>query len=378
MSLSSILLNINKKGQRPHNYSQINSTKNANNDTFSTSLASKSPSSSSPREVDPVVARLKAARKAEKEKRELELRAKKGLGPKKDKQPTKTNQKRNDTKSTKAGSTSNLHSSQISQAPSISARRPPSKKMNFNDLMKKASQMDNSKLSIDLKSKTKSPEVTSKSKIPTKAVSSGQIKARIPNRAVALGQPRTNIKGPLKPAYPGHSRMKEYDEHNRNSGKPPIAKKFKDSSPNVASSRAPLPIRKPSSKLEEKLKNKPNAPKKGIYNQLRHSGSNQEEYYDDDNDDDLDSFIESDDEEESYGRHATPDYDRDEIWAMFNKGKKRSYYDQFDDSGDDMEATGAEIFEEEQRSKKRAIEEDRKELEEEQRLAALKKARKKR
>ena len=41
-----------------------------------------------------------------------------------------------------------------------------------------------------------------------------------------------------------------------------------------------------------------------------------------------------------------------------------------------MEATGAEIWEEERRSKRNAELEDRKELEEEQRLAALKKARK--
>ena len=104
--------------------------------------------------------------------------------------------------------------------------------------------------------------------------------------------------------------------------------------------------------------------------QLKAKQPEQTEKY---SDSDLDSFIASDEEEEQ----AEPDYDRDEIWAMFNRGKSRAYYDKFnDDDSDDMEATGAEIFEEEQRSKRRAALEDKKEMEEEQRRAELKRRRK--
>lgn len=89
----------------------------------------------------------------------------------------------------------------------------------------------------------------------------------------------------------------------------------------------------------------------------------------DDEDSDMSSFLASEDEEQSQ------DYDRDEIWAMFNRGKKRSHFDRDDYDSDDMEATGAEIWEEETQSKRTAEMEDRRELAEEQRLREIKRKR---
>lgn len=331
MSLPSILQQIKKKGQIPQ---RSNPTKPIHNDPTPSRNTVRS---ESPREIDPVVAKLKAARKAEKEKKEQELREKKGLPPKKVKQarsprPAKANPAKSKTPAKQ-------------ERPVEPIRRPPTKKLNFKELINKASKVDTSKLSIELKPKAKSPVAPP---IP---------KHRQPTTARAPTQPKS------RPVYrPANHNHRPKPNSERRELKP--------------ATRAPIPTRKPSSKLEEKLKNKTSVRSR---NPDRYQGSGDEMEEELDDDDDLDSFIASDEEEEQqYRRDTEPDYDRDEIWAMFNKGKKRSYYERYDEyDSDDMEATGAEIFEEEQRSKNRAIVEDRKELEEEQRLAALKRARKK-
>lgn len=80
---------------------------------------------------------------------------------------------------------------------------------------------------------------------------------------------------------------------------------------------------------------------------------------------DMDDFIE-DDTEDMNGRHASrPDtgYNRDEIWAMFNRGKRRSEmaFDDYED--DDMEANEMEILEEEEKASRMARLEDKREEE---------------
>lgn len=78
----------------------------------------------------------------------------------------------------------------------------------------------------------------------------------------------------------------------------------------------------------------------------------------------MDDFIE-DDEDEGYhskSKHSNgPGYDRDEIWAMFNRGKKRSEYDYDELEDDDMEANEMEILEEEEMARKMARLEDKRE-----------------
>lgn len=310
MSLSNILQHVKNKGKIPQGKLLADqATEKADTNALRPTYQS--------REVDPVVLKLKAARKAEKEKKEREQREAKGLPPKK--QPSRPQQK---TVPKKAPA------SHATPPPALQRSKPPAKKMNFNQLMMKASKVDTSKLSVNYKAKTKSPDP--------------------PKRPITKGSTReTGLK--LRPRHNGQ----DINRKPLSFGAKPASEK-----PKVAT-RAPLPVRKPSGVLEEKLKSR------------RHQDVESAE-----EDDDMDSFLASDEEEDEL---RAGDYDRDEIWAMFNKGKKRSYYDKYDDyDSDDMEATGAEIFDEELRSKRSALQEDKREMMEEQRLAELKRKRKQR
>lgn len=99
-------------------------------------------------------------------------------------------------------------------------------------------------------------------------------------------------------------------------------------------------------------------------------------------DDEEDNFIVDDEEEDRRSgyrggrREDEYGYDRDEIWSMFNRGKRRSdYVDDYEDLSD-MEATGADVLMEEQRSARRAREEDDEE-ERELKKHAMEKAKRK-
>lgn len=59
-------------------------------------------------------------------------------------------------------------------------------------------------------------------------------------------------------------------------------------------------------------------------------------------------------EKRTYNDMKSKGYSKDEIWEIFSRGKKRSYYNQYDDDSDDMEATGNEILEDEERTLKQA------------------------
>lgn len=78
---------------------------------------------------------------------------------------------------------------------------------------------------------------------------------------------------------------------------------------------------------------------------------------------DMDDFIEDDEEEGRVPAEEDPGYDRDEIWALFNRGKRRSDYAFDDDDEDDMEANEMEIIEEEEKARKMARLEDKREEE---------------
>lgn len=313
------------------------------------------------RPIDPVVARLKAARKAEREKKEQELREKKGLQPKKETKPrarpVKSAESRSPAPSSRirngAGGNGKNGRAKMGGVAPVAPSQPTEKKlkMSFSELMKKASLIDQSKMSIAIKQKTKSPENVRPKRTPRPDGESRPMNGESTRTGQSSKPFRSDRARPNGP-----SAREAPNRHGAGNGGRNSARDPRDSRPAV---RAPLPTRQPSEKLQAQLKG-------------RQSATREEEVSDDD---DWGSFIASDEEEEeqAYGG----DYDRDEIWSMFNKGRKRSYYTQYDDEdSDDMEATGAEIFEEEQRSKRRAMEEDMKEMKEEQRLAALKQARK--
>lgn len=78
-------------------------------------------------------------------------------------------------------------------------------------------------------------------------------------------------------------------------------------------------------------------------------------------DDEDDIYNQNIDRERHINSMRSKGYSKDEIWEIFNRGKKRSrnYYDDYD--SDDMEATGTEILEDEERTLKQAKLDDLKE-----------------
>lgn len=120
--------------------------------------------------------------------------------------------------------------------------------------------------------------------------------------------------------------------------------------------------------------------------------------YDDEYDEDMDDFIVNDEDDEDiidvrddeeddgyYGRTSgrsrsrydeDPGYDREEIWSMFSRGKRRADYMEYEDDLSDMEATGEDVLREEMRSTRMARREDE-EQERELRRHAEEKARRK-
>ncbi|KAM9939418.1 hypothetical protein OXX80_001067 [Metschnikowia pulcherrima] len=367
MSASKILEKLSRKGQITTSTQQKNTT-NQPNGSFSgqSSRQSSYNSSATPpsdRPVDPVVARLKAARKAEREQKERELRKKKGLPPKKEPSARQKSGPRQiksaptqalRVPANRANLSQNRPKMGAMSKSSVSAQQRPAPaekkaKMSFNELMAKASGIDQSKMSIALKQKTKSPEAppTSRRRTPDpekKAVSMDKKANSKPSQG-----PQTSRRSPLDKSRPISNAKTSLNP------------------PSSVQAKGPLPMRKPSSALAAKLQQKPASKGRHVSQQGESLGEQEDE------ESDLDSFIASEDEEEL---QAEPEYDRDEIWSIFNRGKKRSHYAYDDYDSDDMEATGAEILEEESRSKRNALLEDKKEMEKEAKLAAMKRARK--
>lgn len=333
MSVSEYLQRLQKRGQVP----QLSLNQSQNSST--TSPVSDTPKAIPDRQVDPVVAKLKALRKAENEKRQQAQKSKKQAASLQGKAASKSPKPAGlavSRKPSKAPPTKAMQSSQPARTPP--AEKKP--KMSFSDLMKKASSVDQSKLLITIVPKTKAEpsEPASKPAARTKIPLTGKMKTLTSQLAKPKQQPR----------------------------------------PKPIRASAPLPTRQPSAALQSRLstlktgrQNKPRRPEYRNNNQNGDNDLEEEDEYSEN--DDMDSFIEEDGEEHV----SRAGYDREEIWAMFSRGRKR-YHAQDDYDSDDMEATGAEIFEEEMASKKRALMEDKREMEEERRLAMLKDARKKR
>ncbi|ANB12372.1 hypothetical protein AWJ20_623 [Sugiyamaella lignohabitans] len=146
----------------------------------------------------------------------------------------------------------------------------------------------------------------------------------------------------------------------------------------MTKSESPKPSSKPKSGSQSRLGLTPSnrspdiahrqRPKQG-FPEKRRPARRQDDY--DESDDD--GFIVDDEEEEARSRDVG--YDRDEIWSIFNKGRKRQYYSDEDDLSD-MEASGSQVFAEEQRSAIYGRREDDMEEQELQRRAEEKRRKK--
>ncbi|ODQ82285.1 hypothetical protein BABINDRAFT_158910 [Babjeviella inositovora NRRL Y-12698] len=268
----------------------------------------------STRMVDPAVAKLKAARKAAeeakqnllKEIRKSKLDSKPRLAPAKKAPVSKTRD-----------TSSQARRAKLVPLP-MAKPKVPEKKLNFAELMKQAKKIDGTKLAF-------SPVIKPKTLTPPPA-----------RRVTSRTNGRTNIRA--------SETALRYRQNSRSQTLVPRLQK---------------PVQRPMAPPQPLL------PAYAGVNSIRKPTPKESRREESDEYDSEDDFIVLD-EDEGYAHLRDTGYDRDEIWQIFNKGKKREYYD--DDSGDDMEATGAEVLMEESRSTRQAQEEDRREQDRERRL----------
>lgn len=313
--------------------------------------------------------------------------------------------------------------------------KAPSKKLNFREIMKQAEQVDSEKLKVTVRVRNQDPSKAAQQNRSTKTPdlrgrASGTRQddkpiSRKPNgfpsgtpissssrsgggnpgpiSSASRMKPVNTVKDPRKSSQSPSSGMTSASRKSSSISQPSTSRNRvphksgdrQQSQPTRPApvSRSPAPLAQPMQKLVEKRKKRAD---------VVHSNS----YYDNDDDESLDDFIVDDeDDEDDYhsarrgsnvgggrdgngrgggrggggggGRYEEEQgYDRDEIWQMFNRGKRRSDFVDVEDDLSDMEATGAELFREEQRSLRVAREEDEAEARELKRLAREKQLRK--
>ncbi|AAS54651.1 AGR161Cp [Eremothecium gossypii ATCC 10895] len=208
------------------------------------------------------------------------------------------------------------------------APAPPLKKLSFEELMKQAEE------------KAKSPAASGKRTAPAgpsaPAVSKPGFKPRSNSGAAVVGG---KVAGADKGARNGGA--------DRTAHAPNSARGMKAKQAIAIDLPSGGGLAKPNEKLRRILEKQER--------RKRSAG----EYEEDDSD--LDDFIADDDGEEEGGSYG---YDKEEIWSIFNKGRRRLYQEDDDnDFDDDMEANEMEILEEEDYSSKMARREDKMEEE---------------
>ncbi|AQZ12874.1 SPT2 (YER161C) [Zygosaccharomyces parabailii] len=281
------------------------------------------------REEDPAVRRLKERRQQELLKRgELSKKAsaaKKSSAPRRRTKKDTDEDNRTETRFKKRPSGGAISSS--SSRPTTVKKTEPLKKMSFEELMKQAennAQTGGSKNSAVLPKKS-SPNLQSRSRPHISK----------PGFKTSDRRKRGSSQEPVKPI------PKPQQAQQQSHIKEPKPLKLAQPQNNFA---------KPNELIRRRLELKKQT--------FRSRRSKEDEY-----ESDMDDFIEDDEAEEMSALGRDPGYDRDEIWAMFNRGKRRSDYAIDDDEEDDMEANEREIIEEEERARKMAKLEDKREEE---------------
>lgn len=220
-----------------------------------------------------------------------------------------------------------------SQAQAVSGTK---KKLSFKDVLKQASSIEKSKLEVNLRVTNQRPE-----KAHRKPTVGSDLRSSVKGME-AINKP---------PVREGRSGL-------RGKSVPSCGVVQAKSACKSVSETFLAPFAQPSAEIKARLEQR----KKEREQQKRSRSSALKE-------DDLDDFIVSDDDEDvNGGSHKVGS----EIWSLFNRRPKHSYYDEYD-SADEMEATGWDIFDEERRSAAQARRED---IEEERRLEALAKNKK--
>lgn len=296
------------------------------------------------RDEDPAVKRLKELRRKEQMKNGELLKKKTGSTAARKPRGESSNKRKADEDGDSVGTVykKRIGASTRHDRPkdmNSTKRREPIKKMTFEELMKQAEQ--NNKPAVTAKPSSKPPHQT-----PAKFHKPG-FKSRTTGSKINNDQRQI-------PREPVHNRMKSTStpHHNETLEKP------------VKISLPTNKFAQPNSRIKQRLEKK--GYKTNHHQRDRYGGRVQEE---EEVDSELDDFIEDDEEEADMddryrsSRKEAAGYDRDEIWAMFNKGRGRSHYrDDYDDEDeDDMEANEMEILEEEEYATKMARLEDKKE-----------------
>lgn len=310
--------------------------------------------------ADPAVQRLKAARRKEKEK--LEAR----------KKPTKRpRQPRVAKKSIEP--TPRRYGPSKHTVPKVAPpprQQPAGPKLSFKELMNKASSIDKSSLEYNpIKIASKEPP-KSKGLIRSKDIRTGRGRGRGPPGGLlghhgSLGRcdPPNHRAPPNYRGPPDHYDVRgPHGPHGHRPG-PSFAKPSKELAQKLMRRRH---------RENERSRRPVHVPEKRERTDefdIEAASSDEEEddgygYYDEEDDD---SFIVDDDE-------GAGQYNREEIWKMFNRDgmHRRESYD--DDIDDNMEAAGSEILDEEEAALRQAKIDDRREarLLEEHRLEKLK------
>ncbi|SMN21680.1 similar to Saccharomyces cerevisiae YER161C SPT2 Protein involved in negative regulation of transcription [Maudiozyma saulgeensis] len=266
------------------------------------------------RDEDPAVRRLKEIRNKERLKNKSNEKPKDKIIKRRS---TTRRKKINDTEQDigtvykrRLGSNSNK-----SSQTNIMKRREPIKKMSFEELMKQADSQDI---------------------IKTNAI-------RNNTKTTHLNKPGFKKRNPI--------RGKNNDIMKQNQVPPPPSSS--SSSKNInepkvihLNTRIGTSIARPHARFQAKL------------NKHKQYAAAEDEY-----DEDLDDFIEEDEEEEEERIRDNRGYDRDEIWAMFNRPGQRNHYRPQEDEwdSDDMETNEIDIMAEEEEATRAARLEDKRE-----------------
>ncbi|GCE98767.1 hypothetical protein ZYGM_004001 [Zygosaccharomyces mellis] len=301
------------------------------------------------REEDPAVKRLKEKRQQEL-LRKGEL-SKKATASRRTSAPKKSSKKDSDEengtvtrfkkKSSNSSSSGSVRGSNKPTHISVAQKKKPEpiKKMSFDELMKQAESNAHSNGGISNKSGSTTPV-----RMPSERQSRPKLHINKPGFKNLDRRRKTGSQEMTKSA------MKNQLSPSAKESKPPKLTSYKND------------FAKPNELIRRRLEAK---------RASKVQGPPQDEY-----ESDMDDFIE-DDEEDRTAVERDPGYDRDEIWALFNRGKRRSDYAFDDGDEDDMEANEGEIIEEEERARKMARLEDKREEEWLKRHEMEKKSRKK-
>lgn len=276
------------------------------------------------RDEDPAVSRLKELRRQERIKNQKYVEKKK---PTRSSSTTKrvTKKRTNDMEKDvgtvykrRIGSSGQ----QIKNNNVTNIRREPIKKMSFEELMKQAE---------------------SQAKAPTKE------KTTISKKSVEKSIQKTNVAS-TRLNKPGFRKRGPSVQKTKEHSKEPVSREKTPGMVHI-NTRVSNGFAQPHKRFQAKLDNRKS---------LRYA---EEEY-----DEDLDDFIEDDEEEDnSYNRRRERNnhnrgYDRDEIWALFNRrGRGSNAVPQDDWDSDDMETNEFDIMAEEEEATKAARLEDKRE-----------------